>query len=68
MIQSDNGSNFLGAENELKKAYQKWIIKKLAKFFKGAGWIIWQRNTSAASHMGGPWERQFDLQDQFFYH
>ena len=60
LIQSDNGSNFLGAEGELNRAFLEMDNTKISQFLqdKGAGWIIWQRNTLAASHMGGAWERQ----------
>ena len=34
LIQSDNGSNFLGAEKELKMAFLEMDNKKLANFFK----------------------------------
>ena len=60
LIQSDNGSNFLGAENELKRAFLEMDNKKNSQFLqdKGADWLKWQRNTPATSHMGGAWERQ----------
>ena len=60
LIQPDKGSNFLGAENELKRAFLEVDNKKLSQFLqdKGADWIKWQRNTPAASHMGGVWKRQ----------
>ena len=58
LIQSNNGSNFLGAENELKRAFLKMDPKKISQFLqdKGVDWIKWQRNTPAVSHMGGVWE------------
>ena len=34
LIQSDNGSNFLGAENELKRVFLEMDNKKLVNFFK----------------------------------
>lgn len=57
-MQSDNGSNFLGAEKELKRASLEMDNEKISQFLldKGADWIKWQRNTPAASHMGGVWE------------
>ena len=60
LIQSDNDSNFLGAENGLKRTFLEMDNKKTNQFLqgKGAGWIKWQRNTPAASHMGGVWEQQ----------
>ena len=58
LIQSDNGSNFLGAENELKRAFLEMDNKKTSQFLqnKGVDWIKWQRNTPAANHMGGFWK------------
>ena len=60
MIQSDNGSNFLGAENTLKRAFPEMDNKKISQFLqhKRADWIKWQRNTPAASQIGGAWEQQ----------
>ena len=60
MIQSDNGSNFLGAENTLKRAFPEMDNKKISQFLqhKHADWIKWQRNTPAASQIGGAWEQQ----------
>ena len=60
LIQLDNGSNFLGAENELKRAFLEMDNKKISQFLqdKGADWLKWQRNTPATCHMGGAWERQ----------
>ena len=59
-IRSDNGGNFVGAENELKKALTEFDHEKIRGFLqsKGADWIEWQRNPPHASHMGGVWERQ----------
>ena len=60
LIQSDNGSNFLGAENELKRVFLEMGNKKISQFLqdKGAAWNIWQRNTPAAIHMGRACERK----------
>ena len=60
LIQSDNGSNFLGAEKELKMAFLEMDNKKISQFLqeKGADWIKWQRNTPAAIHIGGAWEQK----------
>ena len=61
-IRSDQGTNIVGAKNKLKKALQEMeqsaIQRSLCRDFK-ADWIIqWKQNPSAASHMGGLWERQ----------
>ena len=59
-VRSDNGTNFVGAEKELKKAMQEMDHQKIRAFLneQGGDWIVWERNTPMASHMGGIWERQ----------
>ncbi|XP_023930376.1 uncharacterized protein LOC106172270 [Lingula anatina] len=56
-INSDNGTNFTGADKELKEAVQGWNQTKLGEFFRQRE-IKWNFNPPAASHMGGSWERQ----------
>ena len=59
-IRSDNGTNSVGASNELKKALdemnQEQIIQHLLK--NGTDWGKSQKNPLGASHMGGIWEHQ----------
>ena len=57
---SDNGSNFVGAQKELEKAYKEMDCQKIEFFLQniGADYINWHRNPHASSHMGGVWERQ----------
>jgi hypothetical protein len=59
-IRSDNGTNFVGADNELKKALEEMDQGKIGNFLteQGCDYITWERNTPLASHMGGVWERQ----------
>ena len=59
-IRCDNGSNFTGAENELREAMKEMDHQKIRAFMteNGGDWIIWEKNTPLASHMGGVWERQ----------
>ena len=57
VIRSDNGTNFVGANNELQKELRKLhssvtVYSELAK--RG---IEWTFNTPGASHHGGAWER-----------
>lgn len=56
-IRGDNGSNFVGATNELRQAINEMdndlIRSKLRQ--EGTDWIF---NPPSASHMGGVWERQ----------
>ena len=61
-VRSDQGTNIVGAERELKKALDELdhsaIQRSLSRDFN-ADWIIqWKQNPPAASHMGGVWERQ----------
>ena len=59
-IRSDNGANFVGAESELRKAMEEMDHTKIGNFLteQGCDYILWERNTPSASHMGGVWERQ----------
>ena len=59
-IRTDNGTNFVGAENELRKCLDEMDHEKIQKFLltKGCDWIVWERNPPSSSHMGGIWERQ----------
>ena len=54
---SDQGTNFVGAENELKTALQEMDDEKIkAELLKEN--IDWIRNPATASNFGGVWERQ----------
>ena len=59
-IYSDNGSHFIEAEDELKRAFEEMDDKKIKVFMQESGgdWIKWKQNPPVASHMGGVWERQ----------
>ena len=59
-ICSDNGSNFIGAEQELKKAYMEMDDRKIQSFLleQCGDWIRWHKNPPLASNVGGVWERQ----------
>ena len=59
-IRTDNGTNFVGAESELRKALEEIDHKKVGDFLseEGCDYVTWKRNTPTASHMGGVWERQ----------
>ena len=58
-IFSDNGTNFVGAENELRNAVNEMNHEKINDFMNkfGGDWR-WNFNPPASSHMGGVWERQ----------
>jgi transposase InsO family protein len=56
-ISSDQGTKFVGADNELKRAYKEMDDNRAkAELLKHN--IDWKRNPPAASHFGGVWERQ----------
>lgn len=56
-IRSDQGTNFIGAENELKRALQEMDNEKIKRQLLNEG-IDWIRNPATASNFGGVWERQ----------
>nr|XP_021335998.1 uncharacterized protein LOC110440142 [Danio rerio] len=57
VMRSDNGTNFVGAERELREALKNLnqITIEQAMLQKNIKWIF---NSPAASHQGGVWERQ----------
>ena len=55
-IFSDNGSNFVGAEAELKTLIESWNQSLLSNEMLERG-IDWNFNPPFASHRGGTWER-----------
>ena len=59
-IISDKGTNFVGADNELREAMEEMDHQQIRAYLneQGGDWIRWERNTPRASHMGGVWERQ----------
>ena len=55
-IRSDNGTNFRGAERELKEALAELNCVRVQRFLLQHE-IEWDFNPPSASHMGGVWER-----------
>ncbi|XP_078329601.1 uncharacterized protein LOC144624109 [Crassostrea virginica] len=55
-IRSDNGTNLVGAERELREAINKWNVSHIQTHLLQSG-IDWTFNPPAASHFGGVWER-----------
>ncbi|XP_060605456.1 uncharacterized protein LOC132757974 [Ruditapes philippinarum] len=55
-IRSDNGSNFIGANRELKKAISEWNKHQIQSAMLQKN-VDWQFNPPAGSHHGGVWER-----------
>lgn len=55
-LRSDNGTNFVGAERELRTAIEQWNLAQINDALLQKG-IKWSFNPPASSHHGGPWER-----------
>ena len=55
LMRSDNGTNYRGAEKELRKSLNKISTTRDIMLKNDTKWIF---NTPAASHHGGVWERQ----------
>jgi len=53
---SENGTNFVGAEKELRRTLCEWNANFSAAQLRHRG-VRWQFNPPSASHMGGVWER-----------
>ena len=60
LLYSDNGINFAGYENELKKIYQEMDNERIQSFMQSLGGdlVRWIRNPPPASHIGGVSEMQ----------
>ena len=59
-IKSDGGTNFVGASNELKRAWKEMDHSKIHASLQSEScdWITWEWNPPDASHMGVVWECQ----------
>ena len=59
-MRSDNGPNFVGAEQELINAFNEMGHTKIQGSLQNNSeeLIKWKKNPPAASHMGGIWEHQ----------
>ena len=59
-LRSDRGTNFVGADNELRKAVEEMDDERIRQYLlkKGCDFITFEMNVPSARHMGGVWERQ----------
>ncbi|KAL7874304.1 hypothetical protein SRHO_G00052740 [Serrasalmus rhombeus] len=55
-MRSDNGTNFVGADHELKKAIKEWNAAQIENSLLQRD-IKWLFNPPSGSHHGGVWER-----------
>ena len=58
MILSDDGTNFLAAEKELRECMEKWNTLNIAAELAHKG-KMWRFNTPSAPHQSGIWKRLF---------
>ena len=56
VMRSDNGTNLVGGERELREAIQDWNTYRIETFLQQKN-ITWLFNAPGASHHGGSWER-----------
>ena len=58
-LRSDQGTNFVGARNELKEALSEMNQDHVQEYLlrNGCEWIPFKMNLPHCSHMGGVWER-----------
>ena len=56
-LRCDNGTNFVGAKAELRKAIEEMDHDEITEKLRQQQ-IDWKFNPPAASHMGRVWERQ----------
>ena len=56
MIWSDNGTNFIGAEKELRECMEKWDTLNIATELAHKG-FKWRFNPHSAPHQGDIWEK-----------
>ena len=54
-IRSDNGTNFVGTANELRKALDEMNREQVKHYLQknGSDWVTWENNPPTASHVGG---------------
>lgn len=56
-MRSDNGSNLVGAEKEMRNEINKWNQAQIQDYLLQKN-VDWRFNPPAGSHFGGVWERQ----------
>ena len=56
LVRSDNGTNFIAGNRELREAIEEWNEEQINEFMIQRN-IKWVFNPPFASHQGGVWER-----------
>ena len=65
-MRSDNGTNLVGAQKELKVSLEQWNQAHIGRELQLHG-VKWDFNPPAASHFGGVWERLIRLVRKVLY-
>ncbi|XP_041372870.1 uncharacterized protein LOC121386137 [Gigantopelta aegis] len=65
-IQSDNGTNLVGAEREMREEIKKWNMQNINRALQQRS-ISWSFNPPTASHFGGVWERLIRVVRKILY-
>jgi hypothetical protein len=65
-ITSDNGTNIVGAERELRESIHQWNQSKIGRALL-QNHIEWKFNPPAGSHFGGVWERLIRIVRKVLY-
>jgi len=60
LMTSDNGTNLVSADTELRAAMQQWNQDTMQEALAQKG-IQWMCNPPAGPHFGAGWERQVKL-------
>ncbi len=55
-LRSDNGTNFVSTEKELKEALKSWNMQQIEQSLLQK-WVKWTFNPPHGAHYGGIWER-----------
>ncbi len=60
LLRSDQGTNFIGADNELRSAYEEMDHARIGNYLLqgNCDYVKFKKNPPSASHAGGVWERQ----------
>ncbi|XP_065211049.1 uncharacterized protein LOC135839102 [Planococcus citri] len=67
IMYSDNGTNFVGAYNELNRQFDNIMREPIVQNFSLAHNVEWRFNPPAAPHMGGLWESAVRIMKNYLY-
>lgn len=65
-LRSDNGTNFVSTEKELKEALKSWNMQQIEQSLLQEG-VKWTFNPPYGAHYGGIWERLIRMVKTVFW-